>query len=146
MSGFMSMKSIPLRFRLTPIYRDRLLAYADSERWSIALAAQVIIEEFLDKRDAAPATSTPHAASKDYAILCRVLKKEVAQHGVLDANGRQVVDAKLVSAAFRAARVGEGRPDKVGNHWAAFSKNLARLAAEGVAERDSWTIRVLRLP
>jgi hypothetical protein len=39
-----------------------------------------------------------------------------------------------------------GRPDKVGNHWAAFSKNLARLAAEGVAERDSWTIRVLRLP
>jgi hypothetical protein len=37
----------------------RLQAYADSERWSIALAAQDIIEGFLDKRDAAPATPEP---------------------------------------------------------------------------------------
>ena len=54
-----------------------------------------------------------------------------------------VVDAKLVSAAFRAARVGEGRPDKVGNHWAAFSKNLARLAAEPAALPDDGARRAL---
>src|ERR1700722_11471135 len=61
----MPLESISLRYRLTRSYRDRLLAYADSERWSIALATQDIVEEFLDKRDAIPepVEPTPHPAA-----------------------------------------------------------------------------------
>jgi hypothetical protein len=126
----MSMKSIPLRYRLTPSYRDRLLAYADSERWSIALATQVIIEEFLDARDTAraplerpaptlqPAAVLPPApvesrrpgkrlifgSPKTADLVYSAIEDALAEHGMDIADGQRTVTADKLLADFEVKR------------------------------------------
>ena len=124
------MKSIPLRYRLTPSYRDRLLAYADSERWSIALATQVIIEEFLDARDTAraplerpaptlqPAAVLPPApvesrrpgkrlifgSPKTADLVYSAIEDALAEHGMDIADGQRTVTADKLLADFEVKR------------------------------------------
>lgn len=155
--GFMAANSIPLRYRLTPSYRDQLQAYADSERWSIALAARVIIEEFLDKRDAAPEAAEPArqqaavlpsappvllGVERDADRFLVVLRQALIDKGFdkIDRDGvikRVVQRDDLYAAYFESpSRLKHNRD---ANHGS-FGRCLRTLISRGVADRDGGLI------